>query len=318
MIQIQLAISAGLSYLFCPTKGQEWQGHWRVKGDWQGTGTVVQCAVQQCSVQCLLYNIQCAICSVQYVVYSMQCAVYGVQFAGCNMQCLIYSVQCAVCSERCEVHSVHLFWSVLCSVQYAVFNLQCVVCNVQYAVFSVLYSLCSAQCTVHSVLCALSSVKYAVQSTHWHCTPGTVHYLQLILQEALARRDEVYSQDPATWHLSTARPRTSVSYSNIVQMDRYFFFCKESALRSILSSSRDVSLSIWEDICRHNSNQIHVINLYFWRLIVAHWDYSECSGWCRCRNNAYVSHTVSHLYIQCQMIAGTQAQLSVLELGQKL
>ena len=47
-------------------------------------------------------------------------------------------------------------------------------------------------------------------------------------------------------------------------------------------------------------------------------DYAESYGWFLSGGNATASHAVSHLNIYNQMIADTQALLSVLESGQKL
>ena len=79
-----------------------------------------------------------------------------------------------------------------------------------------------------------------------------------------------------------------------------------------------IEMYIWEDICTLNSNQIYVINLYFMAFDCGPLGLSRSSGWSLCQDNLDASHTVSHVYIQFQNIADTQAQLSVLELGQKL
>ena len=53
-----------------------------------------------------------------------------------------------------------------------------------------------------------------------------------------------------------------------------------------------------------NSHQIHLKkNCFLWRVIVGHWDYSKWFRWCPCQDNSYASHTVSYLYIYCQIIS---------------
>jgi hypothetical protein len=79
-------------------------------------GRCTECAAPDCTVQCTVFSVHCAMCSVQCAVCSVHCAACRVQSAVCGGQCSLVSVECAMGStcngsvpyEVCIVHSAPL------------------------------------------------------------------------------------------------------------------------------------------------------------------------------------------------------------------